>query len=318
MKTYKINRLKVDKYEQDVLPALERENEQLKNKKISSAKFKEEQKKLYKKYGVIVSNVFSKGRYKTWSSCTQELERYHVLSETKLVSIEKMRALHKVESQWEKERDQMWTGAGEESKKYQNAEDMLTNLNKQIRAILGIEDGNWYISYKRMTFSALDNMDKYGVSYNDAFIIAKIEETHKQKRINILNNRRKKNAEKEVEFVTLDDKMAKEITAAVPSASMRWKKVNSARLDHNMKTKYGLTQAQITQFKTAYNKYAIEEYKIISQKKLSDSDKYNQLSQLNDDFCKTVNPLFRAANYKKWHGWWKYDFERKMKRKGLK
>lgn len=317
MKTYKINSLKADKYEQDVLPALEREKEQLKNKKISSAKFKEEQKKLYKKYGMIVSEAFSKGRYKTWSSCTQELERYHVLSETKLIPIEKMRALYKAESEWEKEREQMWAGAGEELKKHQVTEDMLTNLNKRIREILGIEDGNWYIFYKRLTFAALDNMDKYGVSYNDAFAIAKIEETHKQRRINILNSR-KKNAEKEVEFMTLDDKMTKEIAAAVPSASARWKKVNNARLDYSMKTKYGLTQTQITQFKTAYNKYAIEEYKIISQKKLSDSDKYNQLSLLSDDFCKTVNPLFQAENYKKWYGWWKYDFERKMKRKGLK
>ena len=105
MKTYKIHRLKADKYEQQILPSLERENEQLKNNRISSAKFKEEQKKLYKKYGAMVSQVFSKGRYKTWSSCTQELERYHVLSETKLIPLAKMRALHKLESEWEKRRD---------------------------------------------------------------------------------------------------------------------------------------------------------------------------------------------------------------------
>lgn len=46
--------------------------------------------------------------------------------------------------------------------------------------------------------------------------------------------------------------------------------------------------------------------------------KYDQLSQLGETFCKTVNPLFKVDNYKKWYGWWKYDFERKMKRKGLK
>ncbi|MEY8685752.1 hypothetical protein AB9N12_06280 [Bacteroides sp. AN502(2024)] len=45
MKTYKIHRLKAEKYELEILPSLERENEKLKKLKISSAKFKDEQKK---------------------------------------------------------------------------------------------------------------------------------------------------------------------------------------------------------------------------------------------------------------------------------
>lgn len=45
MKTYKIHRQKAEKYEQEILPSLERENEQLKKLKISSTKFKDEQKK---------------------------------------------------------------------------------------------------------------------------------------------------------------------------------------------------------------------------------------------------------------------------------
>lgn len=40
--------------------------------------------------------------------------------------------------------------------------------------------------------------------------------------------------------------------------------------------------------------------------------------KLSEEFCKTVTSLFSAANYTKWSGWWKYNFERKMKRKGLK
>ena len=160
-------------------------------------------------------------------------------------------------------------------------------------------------------------MDKYGVTYKDAFTIAKIEDTYKQKRANILNSN-KKNAEREVELMAIDDEMAKKIAKTVPSVSVKWKKVNNAALDHTLKSRYGLNQEQINKFKTAYNKYAIEEYKILNQKKLSDSDKYDQLSQLGETFCKTVNPLFKVDNYKKWDGWWKYDFERKMKRKGLK
>lgn len=98
--------------------------------------------------------------------------------------------------------------------------------------------------------------------------------------------------------MAIDDEMAKKIAKTVPSVSVKWKKVNNAALDHTLKSRYGLNQEQINKFKTAYNKYAIEEYKILNQKKLSDSDKYDQLSQLGETFCKTVNPLFKVDNYK--------------------
>lgn len=88
MKTYKLDSKKADVYEQ-ILSSLKQENEQLKNRRISSDRFKDEQKKIYKKYGEIISQAFSKGKYRPWSSCTQELERYHVLSETKFIPIEK-------------------------------------------------------------------------------------------------------------------------------------------------------------------------------------------------------------------------------------
>ena len=47
MRTYKINSQKADEYEQ-ILFSLQKENDQLKNRKISSTQFKAEQKKLYK------------------------------------------------------------------------------------------------------------------------------------------------------------------------------------------------------------------------------------------------------------------------------
>lgn len=316
MKTYKIDSQKADNYRQ-ILQSLQKENEQIKNKKISSTQFKIEQKKLYKKYGIIISQTFYKGKYTKWSSCTQELERYHVLSESKFIPYEKMRALYKAETEWVKGRDNMLTKTSEEWKKHESSGTMFSELNDKIRQILGTEDGNWYIAYKRLTFRTLDNMDKYGASYNDAFAIAKIEESYKKKRINILNSD-KKNVEKEIDIMAIDDEMTKMITSSTPSVSTRWKKVNNSRLDHILKTKYGLTHPQIADFKIAYNKYAIEEYKIFSQKRLSDADKYNQLSQLSENFCKTVNPLFKEDYFIKWCGWWKYDFERKMKRKGLK
>lgn len=228
-----------------------------------------------------------------------------------------MRALFDAEKIWLNKRKQVSKESTEESKKHENNEALLTELNNNIKQILGEENGNWYISYKRTINRALGNMDKYGASYNEAFAIAQIEESYKQKRVNILNSS-KKYADKEVEIMLNDEEMAKQIAIVVPLVFTKWKKVNNAVLDYTLKNKYGLSQESVAEFKKAYNKYAIEEYKIMNQKKTSDIDKYNELSKLSETFCKTVNPLFNATNFMKWSGWWIYNFERKMKRKGLK
>ena len=88
-------------------------------------------------------------------------------------------------------------------------------------------------------------------------------------------------------------------------------------MDYTLQNRYGLSQSQATKFKAEYSKYAIEEYKILNAKKLSAADRYARLDKLGDNFCQKVKPLFSAENYVKWQGWWKYDFERRMKRKGL-
>ena len=316
MKTYKIHRLKADKYEQQILPSLERENEQLKNNRISSAKFKEEQKKLYKKYGAMVSQVFSKGRYKTWSSCTQELERYHVLSETKLIPLAKMRALHKLESEWEKRRDSMLTESGDEAKKLEDSEKMLSNLNAQIRQILGEENGNWYIAYKEMAFKALDHMDKYGATYNEGYRIAEIETACSQKRKKIWEELTENRNEK---LQKIEDSKLSAIQNAVPIQVVeKWKTINNSYLDYVLAKRYGLSKSQVNQFKNAYNVYAIEEYKINNQKKLSDSEKTEKLKKADDEFCEKVRPLFKNSLYKKWKGKRMHDFKQRMEKKNRK
>ena len=107
-----------------------------------------EQKKLYKKYGIIVSQTFFEGKYKKWSSCTQEMERYQVLSEIKFVPYEQMRALYQAESAWVKERDKMHKDAGEAWEKYENSDTMLSELNIKIKQILGVEMGLGILNIK--------------------------------------------------------------------------------------------------------------------------------------------------------------------------
>lgn len=316
MKTYKVDKNKANQYEH-ILSSLQEENYRLKEKKISSVQFVADQKKLYKKYGEIISNTFTKGKYKTWSYCNQELEWYQLLSDYKLIPYETMRILYKTEKEWVNKRRQLWNGSNEEWTKHEKSESMLAEQEDELRQILGLDNGNWYINYKKLYFRALANMDKYETTFKDALSIANIEQEYKQKRNDILN-KGKKYAEIELELLSNDDEMSNAIANIAPSAHNNWKKVNNAILDYELNAKYGLTQAQITQFKTAYNKYSIEEYKIRNQKKVSNTEKYNQVCQANEAFCQIVNPLFKVENYKKWYGWWKFSFERRMKKLGLK
>ena len=313
MKTYKIHHGKAEKYIEEILPALERENETLKDQRISSAKFKEAQKNLYRKYGQMVSQVFSKGRYKTWSSCTQELERYHVLSETKFIPLEKMYALHKMESAWEKERNQMWAATDDEQKKIENTVELLTKLNEQIRQLLGEEIGNWYIAYKDLTFRAIYNMDKYGATYNEGYQIAQIEVDCSKQRQKIWEKRSRNRNE---ELQAIEDYKLNAIKKAVPAQiAERWVSVNDYYLDYTLAKRYGLSKAQINQFKNAYNKYAITEYKINIQKKLPASEKANKLTEANDKFCETIRPIFSEDSYKKWKGKRMYDFNQRVEKR---
>ena len=310
----KINQPKADKYLQLLLPSLENENEQLKNQRISSVKFKEEQKKLYNKYGIMISQVFSKGRYKSWSSCTQGLERYHILSETKFIPREKINTLYKTESEWKKKRDHILEGNDEEYIKIEKTQNILTTLNSQIRQIIGTEIGNWYINYKDMTFRTLENMDKYGATYNESWQISQIEVNCSTQRAKIWEERPKNRNEKLQEIENY--KLSAIKKAVPPQVAKKWIAINNSQLDYVLAKRYGLNKVQINQFKNAYNIYAIEEYKIINeQKKLSTADKAEKLKVANETFLQSVRPLFSNSSYKKWRGKRMYDLNKKKEYK---
>ena len=92
-----------------------------------------------------------------------------MFSESKFIPYEQMRALFDTEKVWLNKRERMSKESTDESKKYENNEVLLTELNKNIKQILGEENGSWYIAYKRTVNRALGNMDKYGASYNESF-----------------------------------------------------------------------------------------------------------------------------------------------------
>ena len=267
---------------------------------MTSSQFKNKQKKLYKKYGDEISQAFSKGRYRSWSIMTQELEYYHMLCDTKLVPRDKMRSLQKLESEAEEKRTTINASSDAESDKLEDKYKMMENQKEKIRQLLGTEDGDWYINYKQMYFISLINMDKYKTSFKNAYAIAEIEKEYGIKRAMIFKSK-KKFAEREEDFFLNEENKIKAINAAVPSdVAARWKKVNADLLEYNLTSKYGLTQAQVNQFKKNYSKYAIEEYKILSSKKISDADKYTQLNEISNNFCKSVSQLFSPLQYNKW------------------
>lgn len=316
METYRVDEERADAYEK-ILASLNQENERLKEKKISADQFNTEQKKLYMKYGTIINQAFYEGKYRTWSYCTQEVEHYHLLSDYRLVPAAKMRTLYATERDWNKERSELWKGPDEEKVKYEKEKVMIDNLENLICQILGEEDGNWYLIYKKLKTRALINMDKFKISYKDGMAIAELEVWNQQKRNEIMKKGNNYN-DIEIALIEHDEELEKKVTEAVPSVAPRWLNIKHAKLEHDMNTRFGLNQVQIKEFKKAYGKYAIDEYKIMCKRDISSADKYSQVCQLSDRFCESVNHLFQPNNFVKWSGWWKFDLERKLKRKGLR
>lgn len=101
---------------------------------------------------------------------------------------------------------------------------MIENYRKRIYGILGKETGEWFINYKQMYFFSLYNMDKYKTCFKDAYTIAEIEKEFRIKRTSILKSKMK-NAQKEEEFIRLEEEKANKILASIPAdVANRWKK----------------------------------------------------------------------------------------------
>lgn len=317
IKTYEIGKETAAVYE-TIRSRLLSDNNLLKQQKLSSKDFKSAQKLLYKRYADEINRTFYQGKNNKWGFCNQYLERYHMLSENWLVPYETMRSLQKLESEFQKRKNELHASVQTNPTRYKEIEINLNSLNQSVIDLLGKNAGEWYIEYKLLYQNSLKNMDIYKASYHEANIIALIERDYRKKRRNVLKER-KPNIEKEFDFAKLDEEKIANITSSVSSeVSSSWKKINTSILDYNLVSKFGLPKTRLEKFKISYSKYVIEEYKILNAKKINDKAKYVQLKTLSDDFCKSVSVLFPSDKFKKWKGWWEYSFERKMNMKGLK
>lgn len=293
-------------------------NEQLKKIIISSDEYILKQNELFNEFYANVKLVFNEEQYFRWTTCIEKIERYLVLSETRFVRRAKLRALYKAETMWLQSKKELWDSNIDDCSKYLEEEKLYESLNNTIKEIL-LSEAEWYLNFKLLSQSAKSNMDLYSVSYNDGFKIAEIEKKYSILRHEILDIKNLKWSEKEIKLSMLESKKKEDMSSNLSSdVATRWMQVNENKLNTIMERKYGLKRNQIDSYRIAYNKYAIEEYKILNEyNNKSMKEKETLLRYANNMFCSEVKVLFNDDKYKEWFGWRMYSFERRLKAKGI-
>ena len=313
---YNVTSAQAEQYE-TVLAEMKEQDTRLCDSQVSSQAFKQARRLLIRNFRQQVAAIFPKEAYRVWRKSNQEIDRYNILSNEKLVSPEQLRNLYAIERKWLADRDAVRNGNEAENVKHEREAELLNSLQAEIFRALGTELGEWYFDEKELQQLAYRNMDSYGATYQEAQNIARIETSYKKKRKAVYQEDIKF-AQKEEKLFALDDQKAEEVRRAVSQeVADRWFVITKNQLDYTLQKRYGLDKSQITKFKTAYNVYAIEEYRILGDKKMLNADKLQQLSNANRQFCETVQPLFASEAYTRWQGWRQYTFDRKMKQKGL-
>lgn len=294
-------------------------NDALKSRNVSSKTFKTSQRRLYDDFYNQVKTTFDSVQFFKWSTCIERLDRYRVLSESYFVGRNKIRALYNVESEWSRQRKELWESSLEESEKHRKNEEMQNALQEKIQQILGDDIAGIYMRSKTICLQALSNMDVYSVSFNDASHIAEIEMEYKSRRQLINADKSLKRSEVEIEMERNWDDLISSISSDMPADIFtRWYAVNSNKIDYTLKKKYGLNPSQIVKFKNEYNAYVLAEYSILSSRTISNSEKVAKINSANDDFCGKVRELFSSDAYSRWLGRRQYELNRRLSQKGLR
>lgn len=287
-----------------------------KSKVMSSAEYKKECRILYDQYYANVKLFFTSDQYTKWTSCIERLDRYRELGEIKFIEREKILRLYEAESKWNEQRITIRNMDIPGQTKLENLEQLRIEFNLQIDEILGSELGHWFRTNKEAHLRALGNMDKYQISYNNAYDMAIIEnDYHKQKQA--IHYSQRKNNEKEELLLSLDDAEYYELETKIgQSIASRWKEINDNKLNYSLRTEYGLSSAQISKYKDAYNTYLISEHMIVyEQRNLSPEDKRELLVSANNKFCDTVAKLIPTEKYSQWEAYRLFQFNKKLDRK---
>ena len=302
IENYNVTSAQAEQYE-TVLAEMKEQDTRLCDSQVSSQAFKQARRLLIRNFRQQVAAIFPKEAYRVWRKSNQEIDRYNILSNEKLVSPEQLRNLYAIERKWLADRDAVRNGNEAENVKHEREAELLNSLQAEIFRALGTELGEWYFDEKELQQLAYRNMDSYGATYQEAQNIARIETSYKKKRKAVYQEDIKF-AQKEEKLFALDDQKAEEVRRAVSQeVADRWFVITKNQLDYTLQKRYGLDKSQITKFKTAYNVYAIEEYRILGDKKMLNADKLQQLSNANRQFCETVQPLFASEAYTRWQGW---------------
>lgn len=314
MQNYRLTDDQADRY-QSKLIKFQSKLDHLRQQTLTSDQIKKRQKDAFIAFSGEVATVFSPEQYRQWKRTTQNIERFRYLSENMLVDRNATIALYNAEHEWSMERKALWNSSISEAEKHAVNQNLMEKLAATTVQILGPVLGKDYLNYKAEEQLAYINMDKYKTPYNEAFQIAKIEREYSAKRQEIRSVKRQ-HSETQALLDACDVDLLQAIKDRLTGTTgTKWERYHRDRLSSDMKTRYGLDQAAIAKFKSAYNRFAIEEYKIFHTNNLSLAEKCSALEKAAETFLTTVEPLFTAQKYAEWEGRWRYLFSRRLENK---
>ena len=180
-----------------------------------------------------------------WSYCTQDGERYQMLSDNRLIPYNKMRTLYEMEREQFKEHNALWKGTDEESVKYEKENEMNRKHKKSAL----------FNCWEKKTLSGILLIERWrhehlSIWTDTEFLIrmqmdiAGFEEEHKRMREKAYRSG-KPYGEIEIDLLNLEEKLEQNVTKTLPNIQTRWNAINHAKLDYDMKSRFGLNSVQI-------------------------------------------------------------------------
>ena len=311
--TYKLSADQIQSYTNE-LHSYKDVLDSLNNLIILSSDLKKAQKAAFMSFSNKVKLIMSEAQYEQWKLVTQNLERFRVISEEKHIPADMVRNIIFIERDWDDQRRVISTESTDQVNKNAQIARLKHLRDSSIIQTLGNDLGFWYVTYRDIEQEAYNNMSRYVISYNNALKIAQIENEFIKKRKEILKTV-KLNSERQPLLDACDKSLAEAIKFSLDQETFnKWQYYKSHQLEINLKRNYKLGDNAIKAFKTAYNKFAIEEYNIFYTNKYKQTDeKRSAIDAANKKFCDSVKPLFISENiYKEWEGRWLYTFNKRI------
>lgn len=315
-RSYNITQSQYAKYGKE-LRTFQKERSNLKDKVISSEKYRQEYQKQLDELTTNVSLIFSSMQFEKWANIVRANDNYLYLSEELLTPIDIVSSIINLEEQVMDSMARIEM-ISDTKIKIQKRIDIYNYKKKKNNEILGSAIGSKYTTYKLNQWNAYKNMDRYNISYSDAEKIAIIERESSGARQGLWNSNKNNPSEYHRQLeANYNNKEVRLKQSLSKSVFDKWSQINKKTLDYELNTKYNLTSSQISKFKDLYNTYIIQEYSILYKSKLTKGEKLQKITEANKQFCDGVSKFFPVAYFEEWRGRRMYSFEKLLERKKI-